>query len=249
MLAVLDRDTCAIAGAVRGARGQHHFFGGRQFARLPIRQADDASIPPIPFVYDGYAHELCSSTLLLLTPPPAPVSQPISPTGLQIQGLGSEAVPWSIHHFAHGIDVDPYDPAVRDAVCRWLLIVFHFLRQALGLRKPTLFEPDADRPLAHPDVLPHAAGRRADLPKASILPLQAGQITSMEALTRGEVPMRKFMSHYVREKDVAMFVDLAKEPRPNSPDDVSMRVLLPAYILSELKAGIQIGTVLFLPRF
>jgi flagellar biosynthetic protein FliP len=77
--------------------------------------------------------------------------------------------------------------------------------------------------------------------------MQAGQITAMEALGRGEVPLRKFMSHYVRERDVALFVDLAKEPRPNSPDDLSMRVLLPAYILSELKAGFQIGTVLFLP--
>ena len=59
--------------------------------------------------------------------------------------------------------------------------------------------------------------------------------------------MRKFMSHYVREKDVALFVELAKEPRPATVDDISMRVLLPAYILSELKAGFQIGTVLFLP--
>ncbi len=67
----------------------------------------------------------------------------------------------------------------------------------------------------------------------------------MEALNRGEGPLRKFMIHYVREKDVALFVDLAKEPRPASPDDLSMRVLLPAYILSELKAGFQIGTVFF----
>ena len=69
----------------------------------------------------------------------------------------------------------------------------------------------------------------------------------MEALTRGEGPLRKFMIHYVREKDVALFIDLAKEPRPASPDDLSLRVLLPAYILSELKAGFQIGTVLFIP--
>ncbi len=77
--------------------------------------------------------------------------------------------------------------------------------------------------------------------------MQAGQITAMDALARSEVPMRKFMSHYVREKDVALFIELAKEPQPASIDDVSMRVLLPAYILSELKAGFQIGTVLFLP--
>jgi flagellar biosynthesis protein FliP len=46
---------------------------------------------------------------------------------------------------------------------------------------------------------------------------------------------------------VAMFIEIAKEPRPASINDVSMRVILPAYILSELKAGFQIGAVLFLP--
>jgi flagellar biosynthetic protein FliP len=77
--------------------------------------------------------------------------------------------------------------------------------------------------------------------------MQAGQITALQALSRAEDPMRQFMAHYVREKDVALFIELAKEPRPASLTDVSMRVLLPSYILSELKAGFQIGTVLFLP--
>jgi flagellar biosynthetic protein FliP len=77
--------------------------------------------------------------------------------------------------------------------------------------------------------------------------MESGQITALQAVTRAEDPVRHFMAHYVREKDVAMFIELAKEPRPASVNDVSMRVMLPAYILSELKAGFQIGTVLFLP--
>jgi flagellar biosynthetic protein FliP len=79
------------------------------------------------------------------------------------------------------------------------------------------------------------------------MPMQAGQLTALSALDVAEKPLRNFMVHYVREKDVSLFVELAKEPRPASVNDVSMRVLLPAYILSELKAGFQIGTVLFLP--
>ena len=55
------------------------------------------------------------------------------------------------------------------------------------------------------------------------------------------------MVHYVRDKDVSLFLDLAGEPHPATVDDISMRVLVPAYIVSELKAGFQIGTVLFLP--
>jgi flagellar biosynthetic protein FliP len=77
--------------------------------------------------------------------------------------------------------------------------------------------------------------------------MEANRITALQALDRAGVPMRHFMAHYVREQDAALFIELAKEPRPASVDDLSMRVLLPAYILSELKAGFQIGTVLFLP--
>jgi flagellar biosynthetic protein FliP len=81
----------------------------------------------------------------------------------------------------------------------------------------------------------------------AVVPLEAGTITPLEALNRAGVPMRQFMAHYVRDRDVALFLDLAKEPRPHSVQDLSFRVLLPSYILSELKAGFQIGTVLFLP--
>jgi flagellar biosynthetic protein FliP len=81
----------------------------------------------------------------------------------------------------------------------------------------------------------------------SVVPLQEGKITTVDALTRAGVPMRQFMSHYVREKDAELFLEIAKEPRPANINDLSFRVLLPAYILSELKAGFQIGAVLFLP--
>jgi flagellar biosynthetic protein FliP len=126
-----------------------------------------------------------------------------------------------------------------------LLIVFHFLRQALGLQTT----PSNQTLIGLSMILtffimqPVANKIYAD----SFVPMQGGQITAMDALTRAEAPIREFMSRYVREKDVALFIELAKEPRPASPHDLSMRVLLPAYILSELKAGFQIGTVLFLP--
>jgi flagellar biosynthesis protein FliP len=126
-----------------------------------------------------------------------------------------------------------------------LLIVFHFLRQALGLQTTPSNQTLIGLSLILTFFLMQPVG--AQIYDSAIVPMRAGQINAMEALSRSEGPMRKFISHYVREKDVALFVDLAKEPRPASIDDVSMRVLLPAYILSELKAGFQIGTILFLP--
>ena len=59
--------------------------------------------------------------------------------------------------------------------------------------------------------------------------------------------MKHFLLHYAREKDLAVFAAAGQVARPNTPDDLPMRVVVPAYILSELKAGFAIGAVLFLP--
>jgi flagellar biosynthetic protein FliP len=69
----------------------------------------------------------------------------------------------------------------------------------------------------------------------------------MGAIDRSAAPLRKFMLKYSREKDLALFLDLAKEPRPARPDELPMRVVVPAYLISELKAGFQIGAALYLP--
>jgi flagellar biosynthetic protein FliP len=126
-----------------------------------------------------------------------------------------------------------------------LLIVFHFLRQALGLQATPTNQTLIGLSLVLTFFLMQPVG--ASIYDQAVLPLQQGQINAMDALQRGSAPVHQFMTHYVREKDVALFVDLAKEPRPHDVNDLSMRVLVPAYILSELKSGFQIGAILFLP--
>lgn len=171
-------------------------------------------------------------------------SQPAAANGIQIQGLTGSTVPWSIVVLLTALTLIPSVLVCVTPFSR-LLIVFHFLRQALGLQTTPSNQTLIGLSLVLTFFLMQPVG--AEIYQSAVVPFQAGQITAMDAVTRGEGPLRKFMLHYVREKDVALFVDLAKEPRPASPDAVSMRVLLPAYILSELKAGFQIGTVLFLP--
>jgi flagellar biosynthetic protein FliP len=164
--------------------------------------------------------------------------------GVLIPGVSGETVPWSIVILLTALTLIPSVLMCITPFAR-LLIVFHFLRQALGLQTTPSNQTLIGLSLILTFFLMQPVGKQVyDI---AIAPAQAGQITAMEALDRGQAPVRKFMSHYVREKDAALFVELAKEPRPASPDDLSMRVLLPAYILSELKAGFQIGTVLFLP--
>ncbi len=60
-------------------------------------------------------------------------------------------------------------------------------------------------------------------------------------------PLRDFLVRFAREKDVSLFVEIAHAPAPRTPADLDLKILIPAYILSELKTGFQIGAVLFLP--
>lgn len=164
--------------------------------------------------------------------------------GLQIQGVPGSNVPWSVVVLLTALTLVPSLLVCVTPFAR-LLIVFHFLRQALGLQTTPSNQTLIGLSLILTFFLMQPVAQQ--IYQDSIAPLQAGQITAMEALNKGEVPLRKFMVHYIREKDVALFLRLAGEPRPASIDDISMRVVVPAYIVSELKAGFQIGTVLFLP--
>ena len=83
--------------------------------------------------------------------------------------------------------------------------------------------------------------------KDAIEPLQDGKISQTVALKRGEAPLREFMFKQTRTKDLALFVSLAKMERPKTRADVPTHVLIPAFIISELKTAFQIGFLIFLP--
>jgi len=68
-----------------------------------------------------------------------------------------------------------------------------------------------------------------------------------QALERASGPLRGFMEKNVREKDLKLFVDMSGEKAPQNPEDLSMRVLVPAFMISELKRAFEIGFLLFLP--
>ncbi len=80
-----------------------------------------------------------------------------------------------------------------------------------------------------------------------IKPLMANQITTEQAFERSSGPLRDFMLKNVREKDLKLFMDLSHEATPAKPEDVSLRVLVPAFMISELKRAFEIGFLLFLP--
>jgi len=138
-------------------------------------------------------------------------------------------------------------PAILMSVTPFLRIsvVLHFLRQALGTQ--TAPSNQVLVGLAMFLSLLVVGPVAQEIYQKSWAPLEGGQIDATEAWNRAADPMKTFLLRFAREKDIKLFVDLSHAPEPAKPADVSMTVLVPAYVLSELKTSFQIGAVLFLP--
>ena len=78
-------------------------------------------------------------------------------------------------------------------------------------------------------------------------PFTSNKITMSEALDRGAAPLKAFMMKQTREADLALFVKLSGSQQLNGPEDVPLRVLVPAFVTSELKTAFQIGFAVFIP--
>ncbi|HTV14973.1 MAG TPA: flagellar type III secretion system pore protein FliP [Acidobacteriaceae bacterium] len=165
--------------------------------------------------------------------------------GLPGLDLGSNnTVPWTIVFTLTLLTLLPaillsMTPMVR------LLVVFHFLRQALGTQTAPSNQVLMGLGLMMTWFLMQPVLVQVD--QQAVEPFRQGQISGWEAIDRGSDPPKAYMLRYAREKDLALFASASLTTRPAKPDDLPMRVVVPAYILSELKAGFEIGAVLFLP--
>lgn len=81
----------------------------------------------------------------------------------------------------------------------------------------------------------------------ALKPYYEEQISAETAMTKAVAPIKDFMLKQVREKDLALFIKIAKEERPAKPEDVSLVTLVPAFTISELKTAFQIGFMIYLP--
>ncbi|HEX8979290.1 MAG TPA: flagellar type III secretion system pore protein FliP [Parasulfuritortus sp.] len=78
-------------------------------------------------------------------------------------------------------------------------------------------------------------------------PYSDNQISFIEAVDRGSQPLKAFMLKQTRQEDLALFVKLSNSPALQSPEQTPMKVLVPAYVISELKTAFQIGFIVFIP--
>ena len=126
-----------------------------------------------------------------------------------------------------------------------LIVVFHFLRQALGTQETP--NNQVLLGLALFITLFVMSPTLTQVYNDAFKPMMDGEMSQTEALETGLVPLRNYMIRHTRERDLALFIRLSHGTRPNSADEVPTTTLVPAYMISELKTAFQIGFVLFLP--
>ena len=138
-------------------------------------------------------------------------------------------------------------PAILVSVTSFtrLIIVAHFLRQALGTQTMPPNQVLIGLALFLTYFIMQPVGVQVN--QVALQPMLKGEITEMQALDKACVPLKDFMLRYTREKDLELFLNIAKEPKPRNAQDLSMRIVIPSFMLSELKTAFQIGFALFIP--
>ena len=124
-------------------------------------------------------------------------------------------------------------------------IVLHFLRQALGTQTIPSNQVLVGLSLFLTMIV--VGPLFSQIHANAWVPMENGTLTQEQAIEAAGKPLKVFLAKYAREKDIKLFLEISHAPAPRKPDDLDLKVLIPAYIISELKTGFQIGAVLYLP--
>jgi len=184
---------------------------------------------------------LAAGLLCLAVPEVAHAQESAS---VNIEGVGSISAPLQVVLLLTLLSFLPAILMTMTSFTR-IVIVFHFLRQALGTQEMPSNQILVGLALFLTVFIMAPVGEQ--LNAEALQPALEGQISVTEAMERSAPPLRTFMLKQTREADLAVFVELGKLTRPDNPEDLPMRVVIPAFVLSELKTGFQMGFYLFVP--
>ena len=162
---------------------------------------------------------------------------------IQVDGIGAVSAPLQIVLLLTLISFLPAILMTMTSFTR-IAIVFHFLRQALGTQEMPSNQILIGLALFLTMFIMAPVG--AEINQLAVEPALAGKVTVSEALKAGTPPLRQFMLKQTREADLALFMELGKV-KAKSAAELPMTVVMPAYIISELKTGFQMGFFLFVP--
>jgi flagellar biosynthetic protein FliP len=126
-----------------------------------------------------------------------------------------------------------------------LAIVFSFLRHALGVQQTPPNQIIIGLALFLTFFIMQPVWQR--IHQEAIIPYQQHEIAGEEFVKRGMKPLKDFMLKQTRQKDLALFVALAHQEKPQNADALSLTTVIPAFAISELKTAFQIGFVLYIP--
>lgn len=126
-----------------------------------------------------------------------------------------------------------------------IIIVFSILRQALGLQQSPSNQILIGLALFLTLFIMQPVLNKVN--EDALQPYINQQIGAQEALAKTAAPFHKFMIEQTRESDIALFVGIAKQPPIANPEETPFSILVPAFIISELKTAFQIGFIIFIP--
>lgn len=177
---------------------------------------------------------------------PAPVTPPGSVTiGLPSVDEPSEMVP--AIKILILMTVLSLAPAILISMTSFtrIVIVLSFVRQAVGTQNVPPMQVILSLSLLLTAVVMAPIAHR--IQTQALDPYEAEQIDGDEAMDRGSAIMRDFLIRQTREDDLVLFYELSQTDRPADLDEVSLHLLVPAFMISELRTGFEMGFLLFLP--
>jgi flagellar biosynthetic protein FliP len=163
---------------------------------------------------------------------------------IRLDGIGAVSAPLQIVLLMTLISFLPAILVTMTSFTR-IAIVFHFLRQALGTQEMPSNQILLGLALFLTMFIMAPVGTQIN--DLAVQPAMAGKVTMAEAMNRAAPPLRTFMLKQTREPDLALFMDLGHVAKPPTKNELPMTVVIPAYIISELKTGFQMGFFLFVP--
>ncbi len=126
-----------------------------------------------------------------------------------------------------------------------IVIVLGFLRQAIGANQAPNNQIIIGLALFLTLVV--MSPTLTEMNTTAIQPFMNEEMSQEEAFAKVQIPLKEFMLSQVREKDVALFLDLTNTEAPDEPTALPMLVVVPSFVLSELKTAFQMGFILFIP--
>ena len=126
-----------------------------------------------------------------------------------------------------------------------IVVVLQFLRQGMGTQQTPSNQVLLSLSLVLTFFVMAPVGR--EINETVLQPLNRNELTTEQAMTRAAAPMKVFMLKHTRKKDLSLFIKISKMPPPQTKADVPLEVIVPAFLISELKTAFEIGFLIFLP--